>query len=295
MNEQQLNKVRGGRGFFAALDQSGGSTPDALAAYGIEKDAYSNDEEMFALMQAMRSRIAQSPAFEGDRILGAILFEDSLHREVGGLPFADYLWDTKSIVPFLKVDRGLAPVADGVQVMKPIADLEKLLSLGLEGRVFGTKMRSFIQLADTKGVKAIVDQQFDVARQILDAGLVPILEPEISIESPEKAEAEALLKAAILEHLDALAPDQRVMVKLTLPEVDDFYADLISHPNVLRVVALSGGYTREAANARLSRNHGVVASFSRALTNGLRVTQNDEDFNAALSESIESIYEASLT
>jgi fructose-bisphosphate aldolase, class I len=295
MNEQQLNKVRGGRGFFAALDQSGGSTPDALAAYGIEKDAYSNDEEMFALMQAMRSRIARSPAFEGDRILGAILFEDSLHREVGGLPFADYLWDTKSIVPFLKVDRGLAPVADGVQVMKPIADLKKLLSLGLEGRVFGTKMRSFIQLADTKGVKAIVDQQFDVARQILDAGLVPILEPEISIESPEKAEAEALLKAAILEHLDALAPDQRVMVKLTLPEVDDFYADLISHPNVLRVVALSGGYTREAANARLSRNHGVVASFSRALTNGLRVTQNDEDFDAALSESIESIYEASLT
>jgi fructose-bisphosphate aldolase class I len=295
MNEQQLNKVRGGRGFFAALDQSGGSTPDALAAYGIEKDAYSNDEEMFALMQAMRSRIAQSPAFEGDRILGAILFEDSLHREVGGLPFADYLWDTKSIVPFLKVDRGLAPVADGVQVMKPIADLKKLLSLGLEGRVFGTKMRSFIQLADTKGVKAIVDQQFDVARQILDAGLIPILEPEISIESPEKAEAEALLKAAILEHLDALAPGQRVMVKLTLPEVDDFYADLISHPNVLRVVALSGGYTREAANARLSRNHGVVASFSRALTNGLRVTQNDEDFNAALSESIESIYEASLT
>ncbi len=295
MNEQQLNKVGGGRGFFAALDQSGGSTPDALAAYGIEMDAYSNDEEMFALMQAMRSRIAQSPAFEGDRILGAILFEDSLHREVGGLPFADYLWDTKSIVPFLKVDRGLAPVADGVQVMKPIADLEKLLSFGSKGRVFGTKMRSFIQLADTNGVKAIVDQQFDVARQILNAGLVPILEPEISIASPEKAEAEVLLKTAILEHLDALAHDQRVMVKLTLPEVQDFYADLISHPNVLRVVALSGGYTREVANARLRRNHGVVASFSRALTNGLRATQTDEEFNAALSDSIESIYEASLT
>jgi fructose-bisphosphate aldolase, class I len=295
MNEQQLNKVRAGSGFFAALDQSGGSTPDALAAYGIEKDAYTNDEEMFDLMQAMRSRIAQSPAFEGDRILGAILFEDSLHREVGGLPFADYLWNTKSIVPFLKVDRGLAPLTNGVQVMKPIADLEHLLSLGLKGRVFGTKMRSFVQLADTNGIKAIVDQQFDVARQILDAGLVPILEPEISIESPEKAEAEALLKAALFEHLDTLAHDRRVMVKLTLPEVDDFYTDLINHPSVLRVVALSGGYTREVANARLSKNHGVVASFSRALTNGLRATQSDEDFNAALSESIESIYEASLT
>jgi fructose-bisphosphate aldolase class I len=295
MNEQQLSKVRSGRGFFAALDQSGGSTPDALAAYGIEKDAYSNDEEMFDLMQAMRSRIAQSPAFEGDRILGAILFEDSLHRQVGGLPFADYLWNTKSIVPFLKVDRGLAPLTNGVQVMKPITDLEHLLSLGSKGRVFGTKMRSFIQLADTNGVEAIVDQQFDVARQILNAGLIPILEPEISIASPEKVEAEALLKAALLEHLDTLAHDQRVMVKLTLPEVDDFYADLINHPSVLRVVALSGGYTRESANARLSRNHAVVASFSRALTNELRATQGDEDFNAALSESIESIYEASLT
>jgi fructose-bisphosphate aldolase, class I len=295
MNELQLNKVRGGKGFFAALDQSGGSTPDALAAYGVGKTSYSTDEEMFALMQAMRSRIAQSPAFEGDRILGAILFEDSLHRQVGGLPFADYLWDTKSIVPFLKVDRGLAPVHDGVQIMKPIPDLEKLLSLGLKGRVFGTKMRSFILRADANGVAAIVDQQFNVARQILSAGLVPILEPEISITSPEKAAAETLLKSAILEHLGALAPDQRVMVKLTLPEVDDFYTDLITHPNVLRVVALSGGYTREAANARLARNHGVVASFSRALTNGLLATQNDKDFDAALSDSIESIYEASLT
>jgi fructose-bisphosphate aldolase class I len=295
MNELQLKKVRGGKGFFAALDQSGGSTPDALAAYGIGKDAYSTDEEMFALMQAMRSRIAQSPAFEGDRILGAILFEDSLHREVGGLPFADYLWDTKSIVPFLKVDRGLAPVNDGVQVMKPIPDLENLLSLAYRGRVFGTKMRSFILRADAKGVAAIVDQQFNVARQILSAGLLPILEPEISIKSPEKAGAETLLRGAILEHLDASAHDQRVMVKLTLPEVDDFYADLISHPNVLRVVALSGGYTREAANARLARNHGVVASFSRALTNGLHVTQDDEDFNATLSAAIASIYEASLT
>ncbi len=295
MNEQQLKKVREGRGFFAALDQSGGSTPDALAAYGIEIDAYSNDEEMFALMQEMRSRIAQSPAFDGDRILGAILFEDSVHREVGGLPFADYLWDTKDIVPFLKVDRGLAPVSDGVQLMKPIADLEKLLGLGLKSRIFGTKMRSFITLADSNGVKAIVDQQFDVARHIIDAGLVPILEPEISIQSPEKGEAETLLKAAILEHLNALGNGERVMVKLTLPEVDDFYTDLIEHPKVLRVLALSGGYTREAADARLSRNHGVVASFSRALTSGLRVTQSDEEFDAALSDSIESIYEASLT
>ena len=295
MDEQQLEKIRGGRGFIAALDQSGGSTPDALAAYGIGRDAYSTDEEMFNLMQAMRSRIAQSPAFDGDHILGAILFEDSVHREVGGLPFADYLWSSKRIVPFLKIDRGLAPVTDGVQLMKPIPELDTLLSLGLKKRVFGTKMRSFIRLADGKGIAAIADQQFHVARQILDAGLVPILEPEISIESPEKEAAEGLLKAAILERLGGLAQGQLIMVKLTLPEIDDFYTELVHHPGILRVVALSGGYTREAANARLARNHGVIASFSRALTNGLRATQDDGEFNAILSASIKSIFEASIT
>ena len=295
MDEQQLEKIRGGRGFIAALDQSGGSTPDALAAYGIGRDAYSTDEEMFNLMQAMRSRIAQSPAFDGDHILGAILFEDSVHREVGGLPFADYLWSSKRIVPFLKIDRGLAPVTDGVQLMKPIPELDTLLSLGLKKRVFGTKMRSFIRLADGKGIAAIADQQFHVARQILDVGLVPILEPEISIESPEKEAAEGLLKAAILERLGGLAQGQLIMVKLTLPEIDDFYTELVHHPGILRVVALSGGYTREAANARLARNHGVIASFSRALTNGLRATQDDGEFNAILSASIKSIFEASIT
>ncbi len=295
MDEQQLEKVRAGRGFFAALDQSGGSTPNALAAYGIARDAYSTDEEMFDLMQGMRSRIALSPAFDGDHILGAILFEDSLHRDLGGRPFADYLWTTKRIVPFLKVDRGLAPVKDGVQLMRSIPDLDALLALGSKGHVFGTKMRSFVQLADTKGIGAIVDQQFDVARQILDAGLLPILEPEISIESPEKAAAEALLKAAILEHLAALTPAQRVIVKLTLPEVDDFYAELVRHPAILRVVALSGGYTRQEANDRLARNHGVIASFSRALTDGLRASQDDDEFNATLADSIQSIFEASIT
>lgn len=294
MDEQQLEKVGSGKGFIAALDQSGGSTPNALAAYGIARDAYSTDEEMFDLMQTMRSRIALSPAFDGDRILGAILFEDSLHREIGGQPFADYLWNTKRIVPFLKVDRGLTPVTDGVQLMKPIPDLDALLALGLKGRVFGTKMRSFVQLADTKGIAAIVDQQFDVAQPI-EAGLVPILEPEISIACPEKAAAEALLKAAILEHLSELAPEQHIIMKVTLPEVDDFYADLLHQPGILRVVVLSGGYTRQQANARLSRNHGVIASFSRALTDGLRVTEDDAAFNATLSDSIQSIFEASIT
>jgi fructose-bisphosphate aldolase, class I len=293
--DEQRERVRSAKGFIAALDQSGGSTPTALAAYGIARDAYSTDEEMFDVMATMRSRIAQSPAFDGDHILGAILFEDSLHREIGGRPFADYLWATKRIVPFLKVDRGLNPVADGVQLMKPIPDLDALLALGLKGQVFGTKMRSFVQLADARGIAAIVDQQFAVARRILDAGLVPILEPEISIASPEKAAAEALLKAAIIEHLGDLTPGQHVMVKVTLPELDDFYAELVRHPRILRFLALSGGYTRQEADARLTRNHGVIASFSRALTDGLRVTQSDEEFNTALSDSIESIFAASIT
>jgi fructose-bisphosphate aldolase class I len=295
MDERQLEKIRSGRGFMAALDQSGGSTPDALAACGISKDSHTTDDEMFDLVQVMRSRIARSPAFDGDHILGAILFEKSVKREVDGVPFADYLWDSKHIVPFLKVDRGLDALSDGVQLMKPISDLDQLLALGLQKHVFGTKMRSFIHLADATGIAAIVDQQFAVARKILARGLVPILEPEVSIESPSKAEAEALLKSAILESLTALTNDELVMVKLTLPEVDDLYVDLVGHPNVLRVLALSGGYSRDEADARLTRNHGTIASFSRALLQGLSVGQTDAEFDDTLSRSIQSIYAASLT
>jgi fructose-bisphosphate aldolase class I len=295
MDERQLERVRTGRGFIAALDQSGGSTPDALSAYGIGKDAYSNDAEMFALMQGMRSRIAQSPAFDGTHILGAILFEDSVKRDIGDVPFADYLWNAKRIVPFLKVDRGLSPVADGVQLMKAIPDLDELLSLGLKNRVFGTKMRSVIHQADPAGVTAIVAQQFAVARPILEVGLVPILEPEVAIDSPEKTEAETLLRSALLEQLAGLAKDDLIMVKLTLPEVEDFYAEFVGHPKILRVLALSGGYPRTTANTRLSRNHGVIASFSRALSDGLLNGQSDDEFNDTLSHSIETIFEASVT
>jgi fructose-bisphosphate aldolase, class I len=295
MDEGQLEKIRVGHGFIAALDQSGGSTPDALAAYGIAKGSYSTDDQMFSLMQEMRSRIAQSPAFDGDRILGAILFEDSVKRDIGDLPFADYLWNRKRIVPFLKVDRGLAAISNGVQVMKTISDLDELLSLGLKQRVFGTKMRSLIHDADETGVTAVVEQQFAVARTIIDAGLVPILEPEVAIASPEKADAEALLKASILELLPGLVKDELIMVKLTLPEVDDFYAELVRHPNILRVLALSGGYKRATANSRLSKNHGVIASFSRALMDGLSHGQSDEEFDDILARSIESIFEASMT
>jgi fructose-bisphosphate aldolase, class I len=295
MDEGQLEKIRVGHGFIAALDQSGGSTPDALAAYGIAKGSYSTDDQMFSLMQEMRSRIAQSPAFDGDRILGAILFEDSVKRDIGDLPFADYLWNRKRIVPFLKVDRGLAAISNGVQLMKTISDLDELLSLGLKQRVFGTKMRSLIHDADETGVTAVVEQQFAVARTIIDAGLVPILEPEVAIASPEKADAEALLKASILELLPGLVKDELIMVKLTLPEVDDFYAELVRHPNILRVLALSGGYKRATANSRLSKNHGVIASFSRALMDGLSHGQSDEEFDDILARSIESIFEASMT
>jgi fructose-bisphosphate aldolase class I len=295
MDEQQLERVQRGRGFMAALDQSGGSTPNALLAYGISKDAYSTDDEMFALMQGMRVRIAQSPSFKNDHILGAILFEDTVRRDVDGVPFADYLWGSKHIVPFLKVDRGLQTVSDGVQLMKPIADLDQLLALGLEKRVFGTKMRSFVQLADPTGITAIVEQQFAVAKKILDVGLVPILEPEVSIDSPDKAAAEALLKSAINESLTGLANGQRIMVKLTLPEVDDFYAEFVDHPKILRVLALSGGYGRDVADAKLAKNHGVIASFSRALMDGLSQGQSDEEFDATLARSIDSIYAASIT
>ncbi len=295
MSEQQLQKVKSGIGFIAALDQSGGSTPKALQLYGIGEDAYSDDDEMFSLMHEFRTRIVTSASFGGDRVLGAILFEDTLDREIAGRGSASYLWDVKQVVPFLKVDKGLAAEADGVQVMKPIPGLDELLSKAKTMDVFGTKMRSFIKLASPTGVAAVVNQQFEIAGQILAAGLLPIIEPEIDIHSPEKARAEATLKAAILEGLDSLRPNEWVMLKLTLPDIDDFYAELVAHPSVLRVVALSGGYTRAEANARLVRNHGVIASFSRALTEGLSVDQTDEEFDATLDTSIASIFEASKT
>ena len=295
MNQQQYEKVRSGQGFIAALDQSGGSTPKALAQYGIAEGSYSGDDEMFTLMHEMRSRIITSPAFNGDRILGAILFEMTMDRQVEGRDTADYLWNVKQVVPFLKVDKGLADEADGVQLMKPIPDLADLLARANKKGVFGTKMRSVIKLANDAGVKQIVEQQFEIGREILGAGLVPIIEPEVDIKSPQKAEAEDLLHAAILGELDQLGSDQHVMLKLTLPERDGLYGDFVAHPRVLRVVALSGGYSRTEACARLARNRGVVASFSRALTEGLSAQQSDAEFNATLDESIGNIFEASIT
>lgn len=295
MSHQQHDKVRSGQGFIAALDQSGGSTPKALALYGIAEGTYSGDDEMYTLMHEMRSRIITSTAFNGDRILGAILFEMTMDRQVEGRDTADYLWNVKQVVPFLKVDKGLADEVDGVQVMKPIPGLSDLLARANDKGVFGTKMRSVIKLADDAGIKQIVDQQFEIGREILGAGLVPIIEPEVDIKSPQKAEAEALLHAAIVGQLDQLGSDQAVMLKLTLPETGDLYADLVAHPRVLRVVALSGGYSRNDANARLARNHGVVASFSRALTEGLSAQQTDAEFNAMLDDSIGTIFEASIT
>jgi fructose-bisphosphate aldolase, class I len=295
MNQDQLHKVKFGNGFVAALDQSGGSTPKALEQYGIGPDSYSTDEAMFDFMHEMRSRIITSPSFDGARVLGAILFEDTMDRQIRGRDTAEYLWSVKGVVPFVKVDKGLAGEADGAQIMKPMPGLDALLTRAVAKGVFGTKMRSVIKLADKAGVKAVVDQQFDVGRQILATGLVPIIEPEIDIHSPQKADAEALLKAAVHEQLEQLGPDQSVMLKLTLPETDDFYADLVSHPKVLRVVALSGGYSRDEATARLVRNHGVIASFSRALTEGLSAKESDADFDAALDRAIAAIFEASLT
>jgi len=293
MQQEQLDKVRSGKGFIAALDQSGGSTPKALSLYGIGADAFSNDEEMFTLMHEMRSRIIESPAFTGERVLGAILFEMTMDREVAGKPTAEYLWSVKGVVPFLKVDKGLEDEADGVQLMKPMPDLDALVARGVAAGIFGTKMRSVIKLADPKGVDAVVDQQFTVGRQILAGGLVPIIEPEVDIHSPSKAEAEGLLKAAILRQLEQ--QDEPVMLKLTLPEEDGFYTELAQHPKILRVVALSGGYSRDDANEKLARNPGVIASFSRALTEGLSAQQSDEEFDATLDASIKSIYEASIT
>jgi fructose-bisphosphate aldolase class I len=294
MHHEQLAKIREGRGFVAALDQSGGSTPKALRLYGVPDDAWSGDEEMFARMHEMRARIVTSRAFDGDRVLGAILFEGTMDRSIEGRGSAEYLWDVKRVVPFLKVDKGLADEQSGVQLMKPMPALAELLERAVGKGIFGTKMRSVIKLADEGGIKAIVDQQFEVGEQILGAGLVPIIEPEVDIHSPEKAQAEALLKAAILEHLGRLG-DRQVMLKLTLPDEDGYYADLVAHGNVLKVVALSGGYSREEANARLARNPGVVASFSRALTEGLSADQSDEEFDAALDATIQSIYDASAT
>ncbi len=294
MNQEQLEKVRSGQGFIAALDQSGGSTPKALKLYGVEEGEYSGDAEMFDLIHQMRTRIITSPSFGGDRVLGAILFEQTMDRQVEGVDTAEYLWSTKQVVPFLKVDKGLEDESDGVQLMKPIGGLADLLDRATAKGVFGTKMRSVIKLADPVGVKAIVDQQFEVGKEIVAAGLVPIIEPEVDINSPQKAEAEELLKANIVEQLNALSADQLVMLKLTLPDTDGFYQELVDHPNVVRVVALSGGYTREDANDRLARNAGVIASFSRALTEGLSAKQSDDEFNATLDTSVKGIYEASI-
>jgi fructose-bisphosphate aldolase class I len=295
MNDAHRKKVHDGDGFIAALDQSGGSTPKALKLYGVEEDAYGNDAEMFDRIHEMRTRIVTSPSFTGDRVLGAILFEDTMDRQIEGRETPDYLWSVKGVVPFLKVDKGLADEADGVQLMKPIPDLDALLARAAAKGVFGTKMRSVIKLADPTGIERIVAQQFEIGRQILGAGLVPIIEPEVDIHSPQKAEAEGLLKAAILEQLERLGDDDVVMLKLTLPDEDGFYADLVAHPKVLRVVALSGGYSRDDANERLARNPGVVASFSRALTEGLTAQQSADEFDAALDASIKSIHEASIT
>lgn len=295
MNPKQHEKVRSARGFIAALDQSGGSTPKALSLYGIQPGAYSGDRQMFELMHAMRTRIITSPAFDGDRILGVILFEQTMDREIGARGSADYLWSVKQIVPFLKVDKGLADEAHGVQMMKAMPGLDSLLARARAKGVFGTKMRSVVKHADAGGIEAVVSQQFTIGKQILAAGLMPILEPEVDIHAPDKPGAERLLKAAILGQLDALGQEQQVMLKLTLPSVDDFYADLIGHPKVLRVAALSGGYSREEASRLLARNHGVIASFSRALTEGLTAQQSEPEFNRALDASVATIYQASGT
>lgn len=295
MDQAQLDKVTNGRGFIAALDQSGGSTPKALRLYGVEEGTYEGEAEMFDLIHEMRSRIITNSAFDGDRIIGAILFEQTMDRDVDGVPTATYLWERKSVVPFLKVDKGLADEADGAQIMKPIDGLDELLARAREKGVFGTKMRSVIKEGDPAGVRAVVSQQFEIGRQILAAGLMPIIEPEIDIHSPTKVAAEALVKNEILEELNRFDNGEQVMLKLTLPETDGFLQELVDHPNVARVVALSGGYTREESNARLSRNPGVIASFSRALTEGLGAQQSDEEFTATLDESIGSIFEASNT
>lgn len=291
----QTDKIRSGQGFIAALDQSGGSTPKALALYGIEESEYGSEAEMFDLVHAMRARIAQAPAFNGDKVLGAILFEMTMDREIGGKPSAQFLWQERGVVPFLKVDKGLAEAEDGVKLMKPMPDLDALLIRASTAGIFGTKMRSVIDAASPSGIEAVVAQQFEVAKQILGHGLMPIIEPEVTISIKDKAEAEALLLRALLTHLDALPDDQQVMLKLTLPESANFYAPLVKHPRVLSVVALSGGYSRDEANTRLAQNTGIIASFSRALTEGLSAKQSDAEFNAALAAAIDDIHQASIS
>lgn len=295
MNNEQLTRMREGKGFIAALDQSGGSTPKALRLYGIEESTYSGDEQMFDLMHAMRSRMILSPAFNGDRVLGAILFEGTMDRSIEGLGTAEYLWTKKKVIPFLKVDKGLADEVDGVQVMKPNPGLDALCERAVKKGVFGTKMRSVIKAANNKGIEAVVAQQFEVGKQILRHGLVPIIEPEVDINIPDKSAAEAILRDALLAELDRLGADQPVMLKLTIPDTDNFYADLVRHPRVVRLVALSGGYSREDANAKLSRNNGMIASFSRALAEGLFAQQSDEEFNSVLDTTIAGIFAASAT
>lgn len=296
MDATMAERVGSANGFIAALDQSGGSTPKALALYGVPESAYSTEEEMFDQVHAMRSRIMTSPAFTGERILGAILFEGTMDRQVEGMPTATFLWQEREVVPFLKVDQGLADEVDGVQLMKPIPDLEALLDRAVANGVFGTKMRSVIKRADAEAIEKVVAQQFEIGARIRAKGLVPIIEPEVDINAPDKAEAEALLRDAILRYLDTV-PDgpAGIMLKLTIPDVDDFYAPLIAHPRILRVVALSGGYPRDDANARLSRNHGMIASFSRALADGLHADHSADEFDTVLAASIESIYAASIT
>ena len=295
MNQEQLTRLRSGKGFIAALDQSGGSTPKALRLYGIEESEYSGEAQMFDLIHAMRTRMIKSPAFTGDRVLGAILFEGTMDRDIDGIGSAEYLWSKKGVIPFLKVDKGLADEANGAQVMKPMPELDALLARAVSKGIFGTKMRSVIKLANKAGIDAVVKQQFEVGRQILAAGLVPIIEPEVDISSPEKSAAEDLLKAAIAAELAQQPADKPIMLKLTLPNTDNFYADFVKHPSVLRVVALSGGYSREDANAKLSRNNGMIASFSRALTEGLSAKQSESEFNAMLDSTIADIYAASIT
>ena len=295
INPQQLDRMRNGRGFIAALDQSGGSTPKALALYGIAESEYSGEAQMFDLIHTMRTRMIKSPAFSGDRVLGAILFEGTMDREIDGVGSATYLWENKQVVPFLKVDKGLADEGNGVQLMKPMPDLDGLLGRAVGKGIFGTKMRSVIKLANRDGIVAVVAQQFAVGRQIIGHGLVPIIEPEVDIKSPQKAEAESMLRDAIVAELDKQPQSQPVMLKLTLPSTANFYANLIAHPSVLRVVALSGGYSRDDANRKLGENHGMIASFSRALTEGLSAKQSDADFNARLDAAIAGIYAASIT
>lgn len=295
VNQEQLNLMHSSKGFIAALDQSGGSTPKALAQYGVQENQYSNDEEMYTLVHEMRTRIIKSPAFDSQYILGAILFENTMDRKIDGQWTADYLWEKKHIIPFLKVDKGLADLANGVQLMKPISGLDELLDRAVERNIFGTKMRSVIKEANSQGIRDVVAQQFELGKQIFNKGLIPIIEPEVDIYSPDKEKSEQILKEEIQKQLNLLDKDVKVMLKLSIPTVNDFYRELISNPHVVRVVALSGGYSREEANQKLSQNHGLIASFSRALSEGLTAGQSDQDFNAELQETIKGIYQASIT